>query len=79
MSDNCLANDVVRIPWDVEAYYLHSVKGKKDRKRERFPNPRLGLFSEPLTLVDIRGRIVLWYLPGLLSGQQLVPYGFLVQ
>ena len=58
---------LVNIPWDVEEYYLECVKGKKDPKRIRFPNPHFGMRSEPLTVVDSRGRIVLWYLPGLLS------------
>lgn len=63
---------LVNIPWDVEEYYLEFVKGKKDPKRIRFPNPNIGMRSEPLTVVDSRGRIVLWYLPGLLSGHYQV-------
>lgn len=60
---------LVNIPWDVEEYYLECIKGKKDPKRIGFPNPQFGIHSEPLTVVDSRGRIVLWYLPGLLSGR----------
>jgi hypothetical protein len=63
---------LVNIPWDAEEYYLECIKGKKDRKRIRFPNPQFGMHSEPLTVVDSRGRIVLWYLPGLLSGHYQV-------
>jgi len=71
-SQEIWADVVVYIPWDVEQYYLECVKGQKDRKRIRFPNPQFGAFSEPLTVVDSRGRIVLWYLPGLLSQQHQV-------
>jgi hypothetical protein len=67
---------VVYIPWDVEEYYSDFVKGKKDQPRTRFPNPQFGAFSEPLTVVDSRGRIVLWYLPGLLSEQHQVRFFF---
>jgi hypothetical protein len=56
----------VYIPWDAEEYYLDCVKGARDKSRIKFPNPKFGDFSRPLTLVDTRGRIVLWYLPRLL-------------
>lgn len=62
----------VYIPWDVKEYYQEHVKGGKDKKRKRFPDPSLGRFSAPLTLVDSQNRIVLWYLPGLLSEKQEV-------
>lgn len=67
----------VRIPWDVEDYYQERVKGGRDKKRKKFPNPELGDFSAPLTVVDSKGRIVLWYLPGLLSHEQQVGIFFL--
>lgn len=56
----------VYIPWDIEDYYQEHVKRGRDKKRIKFPNPSFGTFSEPLTVVDTKGRIVLWYLPGLL-------------
>jgi hypothetical protein len=62
----------VTIDWDVEKYYQKHVRGGGDKKRKRFPNPNFGKFSEPLTVVDSEGRIVLWYIPGLLSDEQLV-------
>ena len=68
----------VEIPWDVEEYYVRHVKGGRDKKRIKFPNPSFGKFSEPLTVVDSKGRIVLWYLPGLLSHEQLVSVSFLI-
>jgi hypothetical protein len=38
-----------------------------DKNRRNFPNPEFGRFSKPLTVVDSKGRIVLWYLPGLVT------------
>lgn len=67
----------VEIPWDVEEYYEDHVKGGRDKKRIRFPNPSFGEFSDPLTVVDSKGRIVLWYLPGLLSLEQQVRVSFI--
>ena len=40
--------------------------------RVKFPNPGFGAFSTPLTVVDIEGRIVLWYLPGLIPADRQV-------
>lgn len=62
----------VYIPWDVEDFYLKHVKCGRDKKRLKFPIPNFGAFSDPLTVVDAKGRIVLWYLPGLLSSVQRV-------
>jgi hypothetical protein len=62
----------VYIPWDVENFYIEHVQQKRDQKRIKYPNPHFGSFSEPLTVVDSKGRIVLWYLPGLLSAKQQV-------
>jgi len=55
----------VYINWDVDQYYAECVKGGADKhakNRHRFPNPSLGSYSRPLTVVDIRGQIVLWYI-----------------
>ena len=62
----------MQIPWDIEEFYWEHVKAGKDKKRVKFPVPSLGKFSEPLTLVDVKGRIALWYIPGLLSHEQQV-------
>jgi hypothetical protein len=40
--------------------------------RVKFPNPEFGAFSTPLSVVDIKGRIVLWYLPGLIPSDRQV-------
>lgn len=57
------------IRWDVEEYFSQKVQQKK---RWPLPIPILGQISEPLTVVDQKGRIILWYLPGLLSNRQQV-------
>lgn len=33
----------------------------------KFPTPNFGPFKEPTTLVDCHGRILIWYLPGVLN------------
>ena len=63
---------VVYLTWDAEEYYLKCVKSGGDKKRIKFPNPDYGSFSEPLTVVDVKGRILLWYLPDLLSVKEQV-------
>jgi hypothetical protein len=62
----------VYIPWDIQEFYLERVKAGRDKKGVKFTNPSFGCFSEPLTVVDNKGRIVLWYLPGLLSSEHQV-------
>lgn len=57
------------IPWDFESYYHEHLKAGLDKKRRRYPDPFFGSFSEPLTVIDVNGRIVLWYLPGLLPSE----------
>ena len=52
------------MPWDMDEYYVEVVKGKTDKNCLKYPNPNFGLHSEPLTVVDIKCHIVLWYLPG---------------
>ena len=69
----------VYIPWNAEKYYQQHVKQGIDKKRHRFPNPEFGAFSEPLTVVDSHDRIVLWYLPELLSSKQQVNLFFYLQ
>jgi hypothetical protein len=62
----------VAIPWDIDQY--HSKRGRlgPDKLKIKYPNPNFGEFSDPLTVVDVKGRIILWYLPGLLSLEQQV-------
>jgi len=63
---------IVRVPWDVEEYHAKCVKAGHDRKRFEFPKVELGAFSKPLTVVDLKGRIILWYLPGLMPNRHQV-------
>lgn len=58
----------------MEEYYREHVKAGRDKKRLKYPDPSLGAFSVPLTVVDSKGHIVLWYLPGLLSDAQQVSF-----
>ena len=68
-------SNLVYVPWDVEQYYLECVKGgaeEREKNLHKYPCPSFGSHTDPLTIVDGRGRIVLWYLPGLLSIQHQV-------
>jgi hypothetical protein len=67
--------DTVYVPWDAEEYYAECVKARtehREKNKHKFPLPSFGSYGCPLTVVDVRGRIVLWYLPGLLSIRQQV-------
>jgi expansin (peptidoglycan-binding protein) len=56
----------------MEKYYKECIKGKKRRNFENFPKLSLGQKSSPLTVVDKKGRIILWYLPELLENKHKV-------
>jgi hypothetical protein len=51
----------VYIPWDIEKYATHSSKPESE-----FPPIKLGYIDVPATIVDIKGRIIFWYLPGII-------------
>lgn len=74
-----LITSIDELSWDVLEYNSERVKSGWDRKRHKFPNPNFGKLSEPLIVVDSKGRIVLWYLPGLLSANQDVNIFLAVQ
>lgn len=69
----------VTVPWDAslfaEATVAHRVPegtplhpaSKDSNFMSRFPTPELGPFKKPTTLVDCHGRILVWYLPGILN------------
>jgi len=63
---------LVSIPWDIDEYHKKRVKARGKIDQDEFPNISLGRHSSPLTVVDSKGRIILWYLPGLLSGTHRV-------
>ncbi len=65
----------VYIPWDIVEYASECVfvpSGVRSINKLRFPCVQLGRHEEPLTIVDRKGRIILWYLPELLSRLQQV-------
>jgi hypothetical protein len=49
------------LPWDAAEFAATS-----HRTLKKFLLPSFGLIAEPAIVVDSHGRIVLWYLPGLL-------------
>ena len=49
------------LDWNIEEYASAS-----NNARPTFPAPKLGCTDQPATVVDCKGRIILWYLPGLL-------------
>ena len=51
----------------MEKYYNECIKKKNPRNMKDFPHLSLGRKSSPLTVVDSKGRIILWYLPELLE------------
>jgi hypothetical protein len=79
---NCLSI-VVYIPWDLEDYATRVKKGLGTpasiaRLQRKFTNPQLGRVNKPATVVDICGKIIIWYLPGLISAQQSVLLVFIL-
>ena len=67
------------VPWDAELFSrtttAHHIPpgtplspAPADSKfMSQFPTPELGPFEKPTTLVDCCGRILVWYLPGILD------------
>ncbi|KAI6098640.1 hypothetical protein EDD16DRAFT_1527140 [Pisolithus croceorrhizus] len=42
-------------------------KRNVEDKTKYFPYPQWGLISDPATILDVHGRVVVWYLPGIMS------------
>ena len=53
-------------------YYTKCIKAGCNQKQFKFLNPEFGAFSEPLTVVDSKGCIILWYYPGLMPNHQQI-------
>lgn len=53
------ASDV--IPWDAAEF-----AASKTKSPQKFPPPDFGLKTEPAIFVDVKGRILAWYLPRVL-------------
>lgn len=65
---------LVRLDWDMARYASRLGPGDRGRSTKKnntmanaYPNPNIGEVKEPATIVDRDGRLVGWYLPGLLS------------
>jgi hypothetical protein len=66
---------IVYIPWDIVEYASECVFVSSEirtKNLQRFQCPMVGSYDVPLTIVDTKGRIALWYLPQLLSKRQQV-------
>src|SRR5436305_840836 len=50
---------LVKLGWDVKEYSNAQCKSVK-----RFPHPEKQLVDRPAILIDNKGQIILWYLPG---------------
>ena len=67
------------VPWDAELFAGATVAHHippgtplspapiDSRLMSGFPTPKMGPFEQPTTLVDCHGRILIWYLPGVLD------------
>ena len=70
---------LVTVPWDAEAFARAVVAHRippdaplspalmDSKLMSQFPTPEYDPFEEPTTLVDCCGRILIWYLPGVLD------------
>jgi len=45
-----------------------------EKLRKYFPTTVLGRISEPAMIVDNHGKILVWYLPNILSGSRVVSF-----
>ena len=60
---------VVSVKWDYDRF---AESEKKRVSNQFFVKSHLGSFSNPATIVDMHGKILVWYLPGLLLPHQVV-------
>ncbi|KAI6096116.1 hypothetical protein EDD17DRAFT_1767742 [Pisolithus thermaeus] len=51
--------------WDIDRF-AESKRNVED-KTKYFPYPQWGHISDPATILDVHGRVVVWYLPGIMS------------
>lgn len=66
---------LVQTEWDASAYASAISKGTLSEVDMdiMFPSPTFGQCHRPATVVDSAGRIILWYLPEVLSSAHQVP------
>jgi hypothetical protein len=64
------------VAWDVERYADMAKNGVESKQHEKlrkyFPVSPLGKISEPTTIVDNHGKILVWYLPDIVSPERVV-------
>ncbi|KAI6115546.1 hypothetical protein EV401DRAFT_1889521 [Pisolithus croceorrhizus] len=51
--------------WDIDRFA--ELKRNVEDKTKYFPYPQWGFISDPATILDVHGRVVVWYLPGIMS------------
>jgi hypothetical protein len=61
---------LVQINWDYERFTESGVEMRMGGKYYEVVN--LGSVSKPMTIVDKHGKMILWYLPGLLLPYRVV-------
>ena len=67
----------VHVKWDFDRF---AQSERKCRSGKFFAEIQLGRLTQPTTIVDIHGRILVWYLPGLLLPHLVVcPAGYIFQ
>ncbi|KAM6492905.1 hypothetical protein JOM56_011039 [Amanita muscaria] len=64
----CAFLDPYKVLWDSDCFAEAS---KKRRTGKYFGETHLGIFAKPATIVDMQGKILAWYLPGLLLSHQI--------
>lgn len=60
---------LVQIPWDYDRYSEAVKEGRLDKYYEKV---ELGKLDKPTTLVDLHGKILVWYFPSLLVPLRVV-------
>ncbi|KAI6010014.1 hypothetical protein EDC04DRAFT_2610420 [Pisolithus marmoratus] len=56
--------------WDVDRF-AEPMKNVMD-KTKYFPHPQWGHISDPTTILDVHGRVLVWYLPGIIPPARVV-------
>lgn len=59
------------VKWDYDRYAESKIK-REAESGKYFPKTELGSIIKPTILVDRHGKIILWYLPGLVLPERVV-------
>jgi hypothetical protein len=57
------------VEWDFDRFIE---SGTKKESKKYFQSVNLGFITKPTTVVDVHGKILVWYLPGLLLPHRVV-------